>query len=935
MALEKVVISFEGDTSALQPVLAKLKEMGTISDQNAEKFKNASDKHKRGLSDTGDEVSRIEQKMRNLGERIVAVFAVERIVQFGEECIKAFEDAEKSAKKLAFAVENINGGGKEGLSLLTEQAKNLSEELKNLFSVKQIENVQTQLAQAKISTEQISRLVPIILDVAQATGDSLDTVSEKIVQTSQLGGRALTSYGAKFGDTGDKVKNLDMAIQQLSVYTGSAADAMGSYAAQEQQASNNADELMEKIGSELTPIWVGLKTEVLSAAQSLIDFFENTDYLAADYKKDVDAYTTSLKSMTDAQLADQETYYDALQNNYEASIQAKIDANQRYIDSGRDASLQQYEYTDAQKKADVEAAKAAEDKYSAIIKEEAARKSATDQAVKDADTNASLQVDLTKLTEDELQARLDDLEDNLGQQYYIGNTWDQKGINAEEERIRKEQERRKKAYDDAIAQQKTFEQTLLALKTTIADNEAQADIDAIRDANAKKAAEENNDFRKKQVILEEQRTKLNEIILKGTKDEQDQARTLLAETYVEEEKEYTAHLQKMQDILRESWDEYLKFLEKQKTTELQYQSDRTDAIATQQKLALKAKLDASLITQKEYDKQAAQIDLDAAKTKAANQVAIDQADLEEAQRVLDEKTALGEDTMQAAQDVADAQNKLNLDQIKGANDVADAQNKLTEAMNETSDEQTKILENMFSALQDFMAAFEDAIQANIDAIDTQMTAQNRMIDYQKTLAEKGLANDLAFEEKKADQLAEKKLKEQRKLERAKEFETFWNSVAKYSEDDPKGAIRKALEVVAGAKIAETLFAEEGGIVGSRLPRAFGRRHKSGRDRLVMAEDGEGILSKREMDLLGGESGFMKMRNFIKDPLRERMIPSSHVSIMRNDNSEIVKELNAVKKAVENIPQMRIEWEGLDARIETKIQNGVEERMKVLTGKRRL
>ena len=50
----------------------------------------------------------------------------------------------------------------------------------------------------------------------------------------------------------------------------------------------------------------------------------------------------------------------------------------------------------------------------------------------------------------------------------------------------------------------------------------------------------------------------------------------------------------------------------------------------------------------------------------------------------------------------------------------------------------------------------------------------------KALAEKGLANDLAFEIKREDALEQQKLKEQEKLKKEKELETFLNAIAKYA-----------------------------------------------------------------------------------------------------------------------------------------------------------
>ena len=119
--MENVRIILSVDAKDLDPTIKKLKDMGIVSDTNKVKFEEAGKKFQQSAKHTADEVDRIGQKMQNLGEKIVAVFAVDRILHWAEECITAFEDAEQRAKELAFAVKNIAKEGDEAFEKLIKQ----------------------------------------------------------------------------------------------------------------------------------------------------------------------------------------------------------------------------------------------------------------------------------------------------------------------------------------------------------------------------------------------------------------------------------------------------------------------------------------------------------------------------------------------------------------------------------------------------------------------------------------------------------------------------------------------------------------------------------------------------------------------------------------------------------------------------------------------
>lgn len=231
----------------------------------------------------------------------------------------------------------------------------------------------------------------------------------------------------------------------------------------------------------------------------------------------------------------------------------------------------------------------------------------------------------------------------------------------------------------------------------------------------------------------------------------------------------------------------------------------------------------------------------------------------------------------------------------------------------------------------FQAA-QAQIQNNIDVVDAKMNIQNRAIDQQKILAEQGMQNTLAFEIRRQDELERVRLEEQKKMKKAKELEIFLNALIKYteSEKNPLVAIVKAAGVVGAAKVAEAVYAEEGGVLGSMHSKSYvsmagaTRRHPGGGDVLVHAQKGEGFVSLNDMKNL--QAGVLPkwMSGMMRVPFNHKLIPASPVggSI---DMSGIEKKLDSLELTIKNKKETTFAAEFIDniPHIITKeIENGI-------------
>lgn len=224
-------------------------------------------------------------------------------------------------------------------------------------------------------------------------------------------------------------------------------------------------------------------------------------------------------------------------------------------------------------------------------------------------------------------------------------------------------------------------------------------------------------------------------------------------------------------------------------------------------------------------------------------------------------------------------------------------------------------------------AQQEAFDKKQALLDKEIDLQDKNIEHQRALAEKGLENTLAFEEKRSAELQRQQQLEAQKQKRVKLLETFLNALAEYSKTDPNTALSKALLQVALAQAATAVFAEEGGIIGEIGERSnLRRKHKGGGDVLLHAQKGEGIFSRDEMSNLGRRN-FHLLKDAARFPIRDDVFAMPKLAMaggMAVSNAEVVKELKALQHIVKNKKESHFEVDKFGSYIKTSIENGVTE-----------
>jgi len=154
-------------------------------------------------------------------------------------------------------------------------------------------------------------------------------------------------------------------------------------------------------------------------------------------------------------------------------------------------------------------------------------------------------------------------------------------------------------------------------------------------------------------------------------------------------------------------------------------------------------------------------------------------------------------------------------------------------------------------------------QKRIDSAQKQVEQSDKKIDEQRSRAEQGLSNTLAFEQRELGKREAELVKRQKRQERLEKIKAIYSSYNNYASQGDTNPILKALRDFA---ILESITASfgDGGVVEDKLPTNGifkGQSHNgNGGGIPILVEGKEGIFSAREMDNLGKDN-FYKMKGW--------------------------------------------------------------------------
>lgn len=774
MATEEILLKYKADITDLQAkvgvIEAQLKKTG------------------KAFTDTGKavdgSVNKISLGLKNLAAGFIAGFAVDRIIAFGKESVKAFQEAELNARKLQTAI-SVNGGLQKDFDNLIKQSEDLQRI--TIFSDDDIQRAQTAALQFGLTANEVERLIPIVTDFASATGQSLQQALDSVLRGLEGQARGLKIYGINIDSAASRAENLiDITGQLTSKFAGQAEIIGNTSAGAIAKYENQIDDLKEQLGEKLQPVMEAATKTALLFTEGIVASGEAINKLVVSIAEFLDS---ELAASNQAQRrADQ----------FAKNVEASRKDTQRLIDSIADTLMglseselqQRFEsygrlLNQAQKeqKALTDAGKAQSQQLNQDIVTYAATRRAIEQVRKsriDEAGAARLSADaLAKLTTEQLKNKLAELK---------GRT-DNTARDAVEN-IRKILEARKKAQAEESKQAAAFNEQRLASEKAAQEKIEQARISLIKDSSERQREQAQKDFDTAEADAQAQFKK--GLISKKTRDN-----LVLAA--------FKTFNQQLRDIQADSDEQLL-------NDKLEAIDDATQKEITALKEAFNEKGDFS---------EQAQAELNAK---------VDEAELQGLRERLKETEKAGQDTIDISAQIANKLVEIN----KGENAaILDDDKKTTQELIANIVEVGRKALEVAEEINNINNAFA---QSKIDSIESEQEAQEERFDREQDAieeqVEKRIITEAQGEQRSADLKrqraeSEKKANEQVNAVRRKQaeaskvlaiFEATLNlaeaiSVALSSAPPPFNATLAAISAaLAGAQLAA--------IIATPVPKFF-------------------------------------------------------------------------------------------------------------------
>ena len=203
-------------------------------------FERAMKKAQKNLKKFGNNLKKTGKTLsRNLTLPILAL---------GAASVKAFHDQAQAEQKLLTALD----GQVVVQEKLIAQAKQLQEV--TIFGDEETIAAQSMLAMMGLQEEEITNLIPLIQDFAQAKGMDLVTASDLVAKSMGSSTNALSRYGIEITGAVGSSERLDTAVSQLTEKFGGQAEAAAKVGAGPIiQMKNQLGDLSEELGERLMP----------------------------------------------------------------------------------------------------------------------------------------------------------------------------------------------------------------------------------------------------------------------------------------------------------------------------------------------------------------------------------------------------------------------------------------------------------------------------------------------------------------------------------------------------------------------------------------------------------------------------------------------------------------------------------------------------------
>jgi len=258
----------------------------------------------KGTRKTQTQLKGVNGSLTSMAGKVAAVgaayFAAQGLISGAMSAANAYARQEQAEKKLRFALGS-------NTQALLDQASALQQV--TTFGDEAIIEQQGFLASLKFSEDQIKSIIPVALDLAEATGISLESAVRNTSKTfSGLAGE-LGELVPQLRDLTQEEMKAGKAVEVMAeLFQGQAQAGAETFGGKMEQLSNTLGDFAEAAGELLVPVIIPLANGLKIAAEGTLDFFKAVGVIGGEGSDQVkkvtanfDFFNKSIKENTELQ----------------------------------------------------------------------------------------------------------------------------------------------------------------------------------------------------------------------------------------------------------------------------------------------------------------------------------------------------------------------------------------------------------------------------------------------------------------------------------------------------------------------------------------------------------------------------------------------------------------------------------------------------------
>lgn len=233
---------------------------------------------------TAQSLAGVSSKIATIGAGLAAslgaMFTVGAIIEFGKASVNAFLEADKTANKLRNTIIAVNGESERAFDKLIKQSEELREI--SIFSDDSIQQAQAALAAFGLTSDQIEEIIPRLADFATISNTDIVTAAEKVGIALEGNGREFKKYNIQVTQSASRLENFETVLKGFVKFQGAASNAAQTFAGKLEIEKNKVNDLQERIGERLIPVFLKLKEFSLRAVEAIAELFGQEQISASE-----------------------------------------------------------------------------------------------------------------------------------------------------------------------------------------------------------------------------------------------------------------------------------------------------------------------------------------------------------------------------------------------------------------------------------------------------------------------------------------------------------------------------------------------------------------------------------------------------------------------------------------------------------------------------